>query len=262
MKRTLFGASMALGAVAAASSAAADSTPKAEAPSLTVATEFRDYTDNRGDFHSATAELKLRGRQTTALIAPTVGERSLPGGDDTAFGVRGTLYVDWSPRFSTRTSLFDAEDTPVFASLDIAQDFTLRVADKTTATLGLRWAEYFADQEVAFYSLGVRRYFERGSLAYRLTRTEAEGGDGYYAHLASVSLHDRVGKGKTQLWLSAGETAPANVQLNDTLSGGNVGAMLQRTQPLWGDVALVATAGVSSFESPWATTPERRWGLG
>jgi YaiO family outer membrane protein len=142
--------------------------------------------------------------------------------------------------------VFLAEKTPVFAHLDVAQDITVRVADRTTATAGIRWAEYFDEREAAFVSLGIRRYFDGGSIAYRLTGTEVEG-DEFLAHLINVRLDDSEGEGNTQLWLSLGDSSPS--QFEDSFSGSDYAIVLQRTQPLWVDVALVAAAGFSSYDS-------------
>jgi YaiO family outer membrane protein len=249
-KNTLVGLSLLLlGIVSTAPYAVAQATLDADAAhTLSAVADIRAFTDDRGTLSSFTVEEKFVTSATTILVAPTIGERSTPSATYDALGIRGTIYEDWSPTVSTRTTLFVAEKMPVFAHTDVAQDITLRVADRTTVTAGIRWAEYFEERDVAFASLGVRRYFDRGSIAYRLTGTQVDGKDKFLAHLVNLRLNDGQGDGNTQLWLSVGDASSS--QLDANFSGSDRGFMLQRTQPLWGDVALVAAAGLSSYASP------------
>lgn len=207
--------------------------------------EIRSFSDHRGTLSSITVEEEIRRGDTTIILAPTIGERDTPSATHDAVGMRGTVYHDWSPAISTRTTVFLAERTPVFAHVDVAQDVTVRVADRTTVTAGIRWAEYFEDREAAFFSLGVRRYFDGGSIAYRLTGTQVER-DEFLAHLINLRFDDGEGEGNTQLWLSAG-ASPS--QFDDSFSGSDYAVMLQRTQPLWDNVALVAAAGLTSYDA-------------
>ena len=263
-KSTLVGAGLLLVVnLSMANAAMAQPTPAPEPKqSVLVSAETREFSDDRGSLRSFTIEYKRAHGGTTVLLAPTIGERRTAGADDTALGIRGTLYHDWSPAISTRTSLFVAEDTPVFAHIDAAQDVTFRVADGVTLTPGVRWAEYSGDREAAFYSLGARRYFSRGSIAYRLTRTQAEDQDGFFAHLLSASLNDGQGKGKTQLWLSSGDAALTSPQTDEGFDGSNRAFVLQRTQPLWGDVALIASAGLASYEFAGGRYTAATFGIG
>ena len=215
---------------------------------VSAVAEVHAFSEGRGTLSWLTVEEKYVSGGTTILLAPSIGERSASGVTDEAVGIRGTLYEDWSPSISTRTTVFLAEDTPVFEHIDVAQDVTFRVADRTAVTAGIRWTEYFEDHESASVSLGVRHYFDGGSIAYRLTDTQIDGGDNFFGHLINLRLNDSEGDGSTQLWLSVGDTAPS--QPGDSFSGSNRGFVLQRTQPLWGDVALVAAAGLSSYASP------------
>jgi YaiO family outer membrane protein len=235
-----------LGCAFIASSAVTHAAPPAEAThTLGAVVEVRSFSDGRGTLSSLTVEGEFATGDTKILLAPTVGERTTPGATYNALGIRGTLYEDWSPSVSTRTTVFVAEKSPVFAHIDVAQDITFRVADRTTMTAGIRWAEYFEEREAAFVSLGVRRYFNGGSIAYRLTGTEVEGDD-FLAHLINLRLDDGEGEGNMQLWLSAGETTS---QFNDSFSGSDYAVILQRTQPLWDNVALVAAAGLTSYDA-------------
>ena len=250
-KGTLIGAGLLLlgnASMATAAMAQTTTTPVAEASrTRSAVAESRAFSRDRGTLRSFSVEEGFVNGDTTFLLAPTFGERRMPGVDDDALGLRGTLYENWSPTVSTRTSLFLAEDTPVFAHIDVAQDLTVRVADRTTLTAGIRWADYFGGREATFLSLGARRYFSGGSIAYRLTGAQVDGQDHFLAHLVNLRLNDPRGDGNTQLWLSSGDASLS--QFDDTLTGGNQAFMLQRTQPLSRDIALVAAAGLSSYDS-------------
>ena len=174
----------------------------------------------------------------------------------------GAVYHDWSDRVSTRTQAFVAEEEPVFAHLDFAQDVTVKVIESTTVTAGARWAEYFAGREVTFFSLGARRYFKGGSVAYRLTRVNPDNRGAYFGHLASLSVNDGHGKGKTQLWLSTGAASATRLQLEGDLAGKDRALILQRTQPLSDKLSLIALAGVSSYANPGNRVSSTTFGLG
>ena len=251
-KCTLIGAGLLLlgnASMASAAMAQTTTTPMAEASrTRSAVAESRAFSDDRGTLRSFSVEEGFVKGDTTFLVAPTFGERRMSSERDDALGLRGTLYENWSPTVSTSTSLFLAEDTPVFAHIDVAQDLTVRVADRTTLTAGIRWADYFGGRDATFLSLGARRYFSGGSIAYRLTGAQVENQDTFLAHLVNLRLNDRGGDGNTQLWLSAGDASLS--QFDDSLSGSNYAFTLQRTQPLSRDVALVAAAGLSSYDSP------------
>ena len=191
-----------------------------------------------------------------------IGARSALGISATAVGGGVTVYQDWSSTFSTRTAAFVAENEPVFAELGFAQDVTIAVADKTTVTLGGRWARYFGNQDVTFLSAGARRYFRGGSVSYRLTHVNPEGRDAFLAHLVNITIDDASGEGKTQLWLSTGEASLDRSQIDGDFDGQNRAAMLQRTQPLTSNLALVASAGLSSFDRPQGDFTSLNLGLG
>ncbi|NOT40976.1 MAG: YaiO family outer membrane beta-barrel protein [Alphaproteobacteria bacterium] len=249
MKKTpLIGSTvLLLGSVSMAPSVAAETaSPAGLRQTLGIVAEVRSFSDHRGTLSSITVEEEIRRGDTTIVLAPTIGERDTPSATYDAVGMRGTVYQDWSPVVSTRTTVFLAEKTPVFAHIDVAQDVTVRVADRTTVTAGIRWAEYDGGNEAAFASLGVRRYFEGGSIAYRLTGAEVDGDD-FFAHLINLRLDDSEGGGSTQLWLSVGDAASS--QFDDSFNANNRSVTLQRTQPLWDNVALVAAAGLSEYRS-------------
>ena len=221
----------------------------ADEQSVYVTAQTQEFSDDVGSLRSVRLEYRAVLDEATVLVSPIVGERKAPGLEEQAAGLGATIYYDWSDKVSTRTAAFIAENEPVFANRDFAQDITLKVADKTTATLGGRWARYFGGQEVTFLSAGARRYFKGGSVAYRLSHVDPQGRDTFLAHLLNVTLNDRRGSGKTQLWLGTGEASLDRAQIDD-FDGQNRSALLQRTQPLTDALSLVASAGVSTYDRP------------
>ena len=232
------------------------------AQSVTASVESQDFSDGRGSLRTGTLEYKIDLGDTTVVASPTIGTRRVAGTSATATAVGGAVYHDWSDRVSTRTQAFVAEEEPVFAHLDFAQDVTVKVIESTTVTAGARWAEYFAGREVTFFSLGARRYFKGGSVAYRLTRVNPDNRGAYFGHLASLSVNDGHGKGKTQLWLSTGAASATRLQLEGDLAGKDRALILQRTQPLSDKLSLIALAGVSSYANPGNRVSSTTFGLG
>jgi YaiO family outer membrane protein len=229
---------------------------------LTAAAETQEFSDDLGSLRSASLEYKFSNDDTTVTFTPTLGERRAPGFRETAVGAGATVYQDWSSRVSTRTHAFVAEEKPVFAQYDFAQDVTVKVGGSTAVSVGGRWARYFGHQDVTFLSAGVRQYFKGGSIAYRLTRVDPEGRSAYLAHLVNLSVKDPKGSGKTQLWLSAGEASLSNSQLQANFSGEDYGAVLQRTQPLTDRLSLIPTVGYSSYDRPGDRLEAINLGLG
>ena len=233
-----------------------------DAHSVYVAAQTQELSDDLGSLRSVRLEYKAVLDDTTVLVSPIVGERKALGTSAAAVGAGVTVYHDWSDGVSTRTTAFVAENEPVFANLDFAQDVTFGIADKTTLTLGGRWARYFGDREVTFLSAGARRYFSGGSVAYRLTHVNPEGRDPFLAHLVNLTINDPSGAGKTQLWLSTGEASLDRSQVDGDFDGRNRAAMLQRTQPLTASLALVGSAGLSSYDRPSGDITALNLGLG
>ena len=230
--------------------------------SVTVSAETQDFSDGRGSLRTGTLDYKIDLGDTTVVASPTVGTRRVGGAKATATALGAAVYHNWSERVSTRTQAFVAEQEPVFAHLDFAQDVTVKVAKNTAITAGARWAEYFAGREVTFVSLGARQYFKGGSIAYRLTRVNPDNRSGYFGHLVNLSVNDARGKGKTQLWLSTGAASATRLQLESNLAGKDRALMVQRTQPLNDRLALIASAGVSSYGNPSNRVTSTTFGLG
>jgi YaiO family outer membrane protein len=250
-------ASAALAGLCLPASALADTTQ-----TVTASAETQEFSDGYGSMRTATLEYKLVTPDTTVVVSPRVGERRAVGVSESAVGGGVTVYHDWSDAISTRTSVSLSEDAPVFAQYDVAQDVTLKVADRTTLTLGGRFAQYFGNQDVTFLSAGVRQYFKFGSVAYRLSRVDPEGRDSYLAHLVNIQVKDGTGNGRTSLWLSAGEASISPAQVPDNFSGDDYSAVLQRVQPITDRISLVPTIGYSSYDRPADRVDAISLGLG
>ena len=139
----------------------------------------------------------------------------------------------------------------------------MRVAKNTAVTAGVRWAEYFGGREATFLSLGARQYFRGGSVAYRLTRTSADGQKAFYAHLVNLTIKDGGDSdGKTQLWASTGAASLARAQFDASFSGKDRAFLIQRTQPISPSLALLISGGISSYAAPTGRFTGTNIGLG
>ena len=235
--------------------------PSAITQSIEVSGESQDFSDGYGSLRSVKLEYRVDFADTTVTFSPTVGERRVGGSAVSAVGVAGAVYHDWSDTISTRTRAFIAEDRPVFASVDLAQDLNVKVADKTVLTVGGRWARYFRDQDVYFVSGGLRQYFRGGSVAYRLSWVKPEGRDAFLAQLASLTLNDSRGRGKTQFWFNYGG-ATFDRTLDSNFSAKDYGGTVQRIQPLNKDFSLALIAGLQSYARPAGRVEGTKLGLG
>lgn len=261
---TLFGANLLLLGHGFTIPMAVAQTAKAKEPNQAILlnTESQDFSKSRGSLRSVRLEYKFEDGDTTVLAGPSVGERTVIGQSDTSLGFEGAVYQDWSKNISTRTHLFVAENNPVYAHINASQDITARVTRRMTMTAGVRWAEYFGGRDVTFLSIGGRRYFTRGSIAYRLTWTKAEGRDAFIAHLANLTLNDSHGKGKTQLWLSTGTASLARSQFDNNFARSDRAFLIQRTQPLSLNFSIVPSFGLSSYGSAGGRYTGTNLGMG
>lgn len=230
--------------------------------SILASVESQDFSDHAGSLRTAMLEYKIDLGDTTVVVSPTVGQRRVAGNTQTAAGGGGAVYHDWSDRVSTRTQAFVAEEAPVFAHLDFAQDVTFKVAESTAVTTGARWAEFFGNREVTFLSLGARRYFKGGSIAYRLTRVNPDDRAAFFGHMINLSISDGQGRGKTQVWASTGNSSLVRSQLEDSFTGKDRALLVQRTQPLTDKLALVASAGLASYARPGDRMYATTFGIG
>jgi YaiO family outer membrane protein len=229
--------------------------------SIGASVETQDYTKGYGSLRSAKIEYRVDFADTTVTFSPTIGERRVSGSSVTALGADATIYHDWSDTISTRTRAFIAEDRPVFANLDFAQDVSVKLADKTVATVGARWARYFGNQDVWFVSGGLRQYFKGGSVAYRLTWVKPENRAAFLAQLASLTINDGRGRGKTQLWANYGG-ASFDRALDSSFTGKDYGGLVQRIQPIDKSLSLSLSAGLESYARPAGRIEGTKLGLG
>jgi YaiO family outer membrane protein len=254
-----FAASLVLPVAASAQDAPPE--PSGTTQSIEVSGESQDFSKGYGSLRSVKLEYRIDFADTTVTFSPMAGERRASGNSVTGFGVAGQIYHDFSDTVSTRTRVSIAEDRPVFANLDFAQDVSVRIAGKTVATAGARWARYFGDQEVWFVSGGLRQYFKGGSVAYRLTWVKPEGRDAFLAQLASLTINDGRGRGKTQLWLNYGG-ASFDRALDSIFTGKDYGGLVQRIQPIDRNVSLSLSAGLESYARPAGRVEGTKLGLG
>ncbi|MEY4159774.1 MAG: YaiO family outer rane beta-barrel protein [Pseudomonadota bacterium] len=235
-----------------------------EAPAQTVSVDVstQDFSQGFGALRILQAEYRRASSSTAVIITPVLGLRKIGTVSETAAGGSVTAYHDWSPDVSTRTQVFLAEDKSPFAHVDLAQDVNVKLAHRTSLLLGGRYARYHGGQNVVFGTLGLRQYFGGVSLAYRATLTKPDGQRAFVAHLASVTVNDAKGAGKTQLWLSSGSASPGALGLHDTFRGQDRAAYLQRIQPLSGKLAATFAAGLSSYDRPSGRLTGHTFALG
>lgn len=230
--------------------------------SVQVFAEQEDYSDNLGKLKSVTLEYKLVEDGVTVVLTPAIGERSTATFSETAFGAGASVYLKLSDKVSTRTFVAAAEDEPVFAKRQIAQDITFKTSSKTTFTVGGRWARYNGDRDVYYVSGTGRYYFKGGSVSYRLTYVEPEASDGFLAHLVNLSINDGNGRGKTQLWLGAGSASLDRAQAQIGFSGEDYSFTLRRLQPVSDQFSIVGQVGATSFDTPTGRITSTNVGVG
>ncbi len=229
---------------------------------INLSAETRDFGEDRGSLDVVTLEYKIEDGDTTVVLTPTFGERHAPGTSVSAAAFDAAVYHRWNDVISTYSEIFLAENSPVFAKLDVTQSVSIKIAKQTALTAAARWARYYGGRDAAFQSIGLRQYFRGGSVAYRLTRINPDNRDSFFGHLVNVSLNDPEGAGKTQLWLGRGVTSFDRVETEDTISGHDNSVVVQRYQPVFGHLGLVGTAGVTSYSRPEGRTTGTNFKLG
>ncbi len=231
--------------------------------SAQVVAERRDYSDGFGELNTVTGEFLATEGDTTIVIEPRWGERETSVGSWDAVGIGADVYHRFSQGVSTRTRLAVAQDEPVFANIDVAQDVTVRLAPALTGTVGARYARFFGDQDVYFVSGGPRYYFKGGSISYRLSYIEPKNRDEIWAHMVQLTVNDGAdSRGKTQLWLSAGETSLDDAVFVGQASGKDYAAYLRRYQPISGQFDLIANVGIASYDRPGGRVTAPTFGVG
>lgn len=234
-----------------------------EGKSVQVVAERRDYSDGFGELNTVVGEVVAIEGDTTIVFEPRWGERETAVGTWDAMGIGANIYHKFSSDVSTRTRLAVAQDEPVFANIDVAQDVTFRVAPSVTGTIGARYARYFGDNDVYFVSGGARYYFKGGSISYRLSYIEPENRDKIFAHMVQLTINDGGdSRGKTQLWLGAGETSLDDAVFAGQASGDDYSAYLRRYQPISDRLDLIASVGIASYDRPGGRITAPTFGVG
>lgn len=247
-RRVLSGGAIlvALGMIDAAA-AQETSTPAGPERAIHASVETRDFGADYGTLNSATVEYKIEDGGATIVANAVAGELKGRFDTETAVGAGVTFYQRFDGAISTRTRIAVAESEPVFARLDLAQDITFGLARATTMTFGARWADYAEGGNVYFLSAGLRYYFAGGSVGYRASYVDPEDRDVLVAHLVNLSLNDATGRGRTQLWFSAGSTS-LETQLADDFAGEDYGVFIRRVQPLNDTLNITGSFGLASYD--------------
>lgn len=229
---------------------------------LSLAAEREDFSQKLGSRRSVKLDYRWEEKDTSLTFTTAAGERKSVVSTDRAIGGGLTVTHKWSASLSSRSQLFVSQGDPVFARLDVSQDFTATVVKDTTVTLGARFARFHGGRDVRFGSAGIRRYFKGGSIAYRMSLADPDGASPHLAHLINLAVRDGAGGGQTRVWLSTGEAAYTRPQLGTAFSGKDRAAVLQRTQPIFGPVSLAATVGIASYGRPGRDVKSKSFGLG
>ena len=230
---------------------------------ISINAETQEFSRGFGSLRTVRIEYKDVLDSTTVLFAPVIGRRTSATTSEASVGGSLEVYQKWTPRVSTRTALFVSEDKQVFANIDAAQDVTVAFGKKFTATAGVRWAEYANGDKVVFISLGGRRYFKRGSIAYRATYTRPNGESGYVAHMVNLTLSDPTGRGKTQFWIGYGDTKMDRALFKSNFNETDYGGTVRRVQPLGnGKIDMVFLLGVTAYGNPTGRVWGKTAGLG
>lgn len=230
--------------------------------SVRIEFERLDLSDDYGTLETLKAEYKAVLDDVTVVVTPQAGWRENATTDVSAVGANLSLYYDLASNLSGHTEVGVAEDKPVFARYQVGQELTLKVARNTTVTGGVRYANYFGDRDVMFYSLGARQYFKGGSVAYRATLVDPDNHEAFVSHLVNLSVNDPQGRGKTQMWLSAGGTAIERQALDGDFTGTDYSGTLRRLQPLTKKLDVILSAGLTSYDRPTGRTLGNSVGLG
>lgn len=225
-------------------------------------TVVQDLGPGRGTLTTVTLEMQKATPTGIWSLAPAFGRRAQ--GTASASSVAGAIgwRHAWSNRITTASDAFLAEAHSPFAQASLTQSVAVLVARRTQVTAALRWSRYQGGQDVWFVSGESRRYFRRGSVAYRLTWIKPAGRDGYSSHLLSFTLNDAAGRGRTQLWLSQGQASLTPSQAPDTFRGHDRSVQLRRVQPLGPRLSLSLSGGLATYDLPAGAVRSRNLGLG
>lgn len=239
----------------------AGTAPDRPAHLASISGVIEDLGKGRGTLITTTFELQGKAAADSWSLAPTFGHRERQGLVDTAVGATVGWRRDWGGGIRTGSELFLAEAGGPFARLSLAQSLGMQLARRTQLTAAVRWSRYRGGQDVWFVSGEGRRYFRRGSAAYRLTWVKPADQGGHSSHLMSFTLNDAAGSGRTQLWLSQGQASLATANGPDSFRGQDRAVQLRRVQPLGGGLALSLSGGLASYALPAGTVHARNAGI-
>jgi YaiO family outer membrane protein len=187
---------------------------------------------------------------TKAVLSLGGGERRVEGHETSALRVGAALSHGWSRRLSTQTALGLASSGTIFARSWFAQDFSYRLTDSLTATVGGKYSSWAGGDHVTAWSAGAAYYVPGLSASYRYTILDSSRLGRSHTHLASLRIRDPHGLGNTQLWLGAGTSLyDLNPQAADR-SGRFKSITVRREQPVAHGMALTAGVSRSWFNAP------------
>ena len=220
------------------------------AAKIGVLTESTDYSGAYGKRQEVTIESSFDLGRTALVLNASHGKRKFEGTSFKGYQLAGTVYHDWNERFSSRTSVSLADNSPVFSRRELVQDISYKLLPNTLVTVGGKYARYYGGVDVASLHAGGSLYFRGGFATYRFGIHDVEGRGQQYSHLASIRLKDPRGSGQTQMWLSAGTALQEQEVLAAGRQGKYRGAHVQRTQPLAGPLALSVGLGRTWYDLP------------
>lgn len=218
---------------------------------VSATVEHTDYTGAFGARTVGQLDYDLDFGDTKIVLTAAHGRREFE--TDRFDATRGavTIYHDWSDAVQTRTSLSVSTDDPVFATLDVSQEFNLNVIPNVTLTAGGRYLRYFGDREGISWTAGASYYFRGGFLSYRYTGYDIDGLETTHGHRVSLRLNDGGGsRGFTQFWLGAGDAVQEEQALPDLFRGNFRTIAARRFQPLTDQIAASLSVTHNWYDAP------------
>lgn len=235
---------LALAGTALSSSAQASNLPAPKVPTVqsmiaSVDGEYLSYSGDYGSRRVVNGQTKVDFGKTKLAVEIAQGIRKAGGDKFEAKRLAASLVQEWTPRFSTRTSLGISGNQPVFVNRELGQEFSYKPFTQTVVTVGGRYARYFGDVEALSWSVGAAQYFDNASVSYRFSSYDVEHLGKTSGHLVGAKLDDRYGS--NQLWLAHGTSLHDADWLATPEKGKFNSAELRRVQPIAGNVsAMVA----------------------
>lgn len=222
---------------------------------LATGYEYTGFSDNQG--RRELAMLEVAGRSGPATLVGNIASGLRRYGDGSQWrATRGsaTLYYDWNRRLSTRTLAAVSDDTPVFATRELGNDFNLKLGKQVVLLLGMKRSEYYGGMDANAWTVGASVYRPRWVASYRYTRYDLSNGGDSYGNVLSLKLKDATGRGNTQLWIGQGTGVYAYDWTSRLQGGRSSSVSIRRVQP-YGD-ALTLSFGIGKA---WYETPLSRY---